>query len=53
MTHGPLVVLHDHLDGGVRPSTVLDLCHAAGVATRPNVEARPVGGGERVVSLTS
>ena len=33
MTHGPLVVLHDHLDGGVRPSTVLDLCHAAGVAT--------------------
>ena len=33
MTHGPLVVLHDHLDGGVRPSTVLDLCHGAGVAT--------------------
>ncbi|MEM9465996.1 MAG: adenosine deaminase [Actinomycetota bacterium] len=33
MTHGPLVVLHDHLDGGVRPSTVLDLCRAAGVAT--------------------
>ncbi len=23
--HGPLVVLHDHLDGEVRPSTVLDL----------------------------
>ena len=22
VTHGPLVVLHDHLDGGVRPSTV-------------------------------
>ena len=33
MTHGPLVVLHDHLDGGVRPSTVLDLCQKAGVAT--------------------
>ena len=31
MTHGPLVVLHDHLDGGVRPATVLDLCRAAGV----------------------
>ncbi len=30
---GPLVVLHDHLDGGVRPTTVLDLCHRAGVAT--------------------
>jgi adenosine deaminase len=33
VTHGPLVVLHDHLDGGVRPATVLDLCHRAGVAT--------------------
>ncbi|MEM9519124.1 MAG: adenosine deaminase [Actinomycetota bacterium] len=33
MTHGPLVVLHDHLDGGVRPATVLELCRAAGVAT--------------------
>lgn len=33
MTHGPLVVLHDHLDGGVRPETVLELCHRAGVAT--------------------
>ena len=33
MTHGPLVVVHDHLDGGIRPATVLDLCHAAGVAT--------------------
>ena len=30
MTHGPLVVLHDHLDGGVRPATVLDLVHRAG-----------------------
>ncbi len=33
MTHGPLVVLHDHLDGGVRPATVLDLAHRHGVAT--------------------
>jgi len=32
VTHGPLVVLHDHLDGGVRPATVLELCHRAGVA---------------------
>lgn len=30
---GPLVVLHDHLDGGVRPSTTLELARAAGVAT--------------------
>lgn len=29
---GPLVVLHDHLDGGVRPTTVLELARAAGVA---------------------
>ena len=33
MTHGPLVVLHDHLDGGVRPGTVLDLAQRYGVAT--------------------
>jgi len=31
--HGPLVVLHDHLDGGVRPATILDLAAAAGIAT--------------------
>lgn len=42
MTHGPLVVLHDHLDGGVRPSTVLDLCHAVGVAT-PADDAAALG----------
>ena len=30
---GPVVVLHDHLDGGVRPATVLELAHAAGVPT--------------------
>ncbi len=28
---GPIVVLHDHLDGGVRPQTVLDLAHEHGV----------------------
>jgi len=33
VTRGPLVVLHDHLDGGVRPQTVLDLARSAGVAT--------------------
>ncbi len=31
--YGPLVVLHDHLDGGVRPGTILDLAARAGVAT--------------------
>ncbi len=29
---GPIVVLHDHLDGGVRPQTVLDLASAYDVA---------------------
>lgn len=27
----PKVVLHDHLDGGLRPSTVLDLCAELGI----------------------
>jgi len=29
--HGPLVVLHDHLDGGVRPATLVALAEAAQV----------------------
>jgi adenosine deaminase len=31
MGDGPKIVLHDHLDGGVRPETVIDLAAAAGV----------------------
>ncbi|MEY4313138.1 MAG: hypothetical protein RLZZ319_647 [Actinomycetota bacterium] len=27
----PKVSLHDHLDGGVRPSTIVELAHAAGI----------------------
>ncbi len=26
------MVLHDHLDGGVRPGTLFELCHAGGIA---------------------
>ncbi len=33
MTRGPIVVLHDHLDGGVRPATVMELAHTQGIAT--------------------
>ena len=33
VTADPLVVLHDHLDGGVRPATLLDLAARAGIAT--------------------
>ncbi len=29
----PKVLLHEHLDGGLRPQTLLDLCHARGLAT--------------------
>ena len=28
---GPIIVLHDHLDGGVRPQTVLDLAAEHGL----------------------
>lgn len=33
VTADPIVVLHDHLDGGVRPTTLVDLATRAGVAT--------------------
>ncbi|MDW3219272.1 MAG: adenosine deaminase [Acidimicrobiales bacterium] len=36
---GPLVVLHDHLDGGVRSATTLALAHEAGIATPTDDEA--------------
>ena len=29
----PKVLLHEHLDGGLRPHTLLDLCRARGIAT--------------------
>lgn len=29
----PKVLLHEHLDGGLRPATLLELCRARGVAT--------------------
>jgi adenosine deaminase len=39
MTVDPLVVLHDHLDGGVRPATVLELAQTAGLAVPCDNEA--------------
>ena len=35
----PAVVLHDHLDGGLRPQTVLDLAHECGYAGLPAKDA--------------
>jgi adenosine deaminase len=32
MRHLPKVILHDHLDGGLRPSTLLELCQQKGIA---------------------
>jgi adenosine deaminase len=31
----PKIVLHDHLDGGLRPATIVDLAHAAGYRGLP------------------
>ena len=34
----PKVLLHDHLDGGVRPSTVLDLAREIGYSALPTTD---------------
>ena len=41
----PKVLLHEHLDGGLRPQTVLELAAAAGYDGLPeaNAEAPPEG----------
>ncbi|MGW3470887.1 adenosine deaminase [Saccharopolyspora sp. NPDC000995] len=39
----PKVLLHDHLDGGLRPQTVIDLARAAGYASLPHEDADELG----------
>ncbi len=39
----PKVLLHDHLDGGLRPSTVIELADATGYAELPAAEAVELG----------
>jgi adenosine deaminase len=39
----PKVLLHDHLDGGLRPATVIELAHASGYADLPTEEADELG----------
>ena len=39
----PKVVLHDHLDGGLRPATVIDLCRELGIDP-PGADAQQVAG---------
>jgi adenosine deaminase len=39
----PKVLLHDHLDGGLRPATVVELADAAGYADLPTRDAEALG----------
>ncbi|MBX3031652.1 MAG: adenosine deaminase [Chloroflexi bacterium] len=39
----PKVLLHDHLDGGLRPATVIDLARASGYADLPMADADELG----------
>src|ERR687894_2672439 len=38
------VLLHDHLDGGLRPATVIELADAAGYRGLPSTDAAELGG---------
>ena len=40
----PKVLLHDHLDGGLRPATVLELADAIGYTGLPTPVADELGG---------
>jgi adenosine deaminase len=39
----PKVVLHDHLDGGLRPATVIDLAREMGYGNLPTMDADELG----------
>ena len=39
----PKVLLHEHLDGGLRPATVIDLARACGYTGLPTDEAKELG----------
>ena len=39
----PKVLLHDHLDGGLRPATVIELADASGYRDLPSSDARELG----------
>jgi adenosine deaminase len=39
----PKVLLHDHLDGGLRPATVIELADAAGYGSLPSTDATELG----------
>src|SRR6059058_5917263 len=39
----PKVLLHDHLDGGLRPATIVELAEASGYAGLPESGTEPLG----------
>ena len=39
----PKVALHDHLDGGLRPATVIELAHHAGYTGLPTTDPAELG----------
>src|SRR6202000_466360 len=39
----PKVLLHDHLDGGLRPATIIELARAIGYADLPSYEPDALG----------
>src|SRR3954466_11754372 len=39
----PKVLLHDHLDGGLRPATVIELAHETGYRALPTEDAAALG----------
>src|ERR1043165_6195389 len=39
----PKVLLHDHLDGGLRPATVIELADAAGYLDLPTTDVAELG----------
>ncbi|MFG1642328.1 adenosine deaminase [Amycolatopsis sp. NPDC049252] len=43
LRRAPKVLLHDHLDGGLRPSTVAELADATGYAGLPTTDAAELG----------
>ena len=39
LARAPKALLHDHLDGGVRPATVIDLAREYGYTSLPTTDA--------------
>src|SRR5688500_12685479 len=44
----PKVLLHDHLDGGLRPSTVIDLAGAVGHTLPGGADGRPIDSADQL-----